>query len=51
VEDALNGIPMVQAARRTNRLEVQISGHVYDSATAGSLAKRMIIDRRSNLDA
>lgn len=40
-------IPAVRAACQAGQLEVRVSGQAYSSATAGSLAKRKIIDQRS----
>ncbi len=51
VEEALENIPAVQAARRDRRLEVQIEGQEYPGLWTGSLAKRQIFNRRSGLHA
>lgn len=48
---ALERLPAVQAARRTGRLDLAFREHIYDPATAGSLAKRKIIDRRNLIHA
>lgn len=48
---AVMEIPALRAACQAGRLEVQVSGQEFSSATAGSLAKRKIVDQRSKTDA
>jgi hypothetical protein len=47
VEESLDHIPAIKQTMQINRLSMNINGRIYQPASGGSLAKRIIVDQRS----